>query len=111
LSGRSKGICFDRRRECYDNHKKTWGRGQAFYGRLPATGGEVVKSSTLLTRIGIAAMALIFALAGGMAAAMACSCPKEQLIKKYGTVSQVRPPVPLPPPLPTSKSPAPVAGG
>lgn len=33
----------------------------------------------------------------------ACSCPKEQMIKKYGTVSQLGPKVPLPPPLPVEK--------
>jgi hypothetical protein len=64
-----------------------------------------------MTRLGIAATALVAALAGATAPAMACNCPKEQLIKKYGTVSQMRPAVPLPPPLPTIKSAAPVAGG
>ena len=33
----------------------------------------------------------------------ACSCPKEQMIKKYGTVSQLGPKFPLPPPLPAEK--------
>jgi hypothetical protein len=31
---------------------------------------------------------------------LACNCPKEQMIKKYGTVSQIHPPVPAPPPAP-----------
>jgi hypothetical protein len=60
-----------------------------------------------MTKLGIAAMAAAVVVAGAMAPVMACSCPKEQLIKKYGTVSQVRPPVPLPPPLPTVKTAAP----
>ena len=60
----------------------------------------------------MAVIALIAALAGGGTPAAACNCPKEQLIKKYGTVSQMRPPVPLPPPLPMTKSTAPaVVGG
>ena len=33
----------------------------------------------------------------------ACNCPKEQMIKKYGTVSQLGPKIPLPPPLPAEK--------
>ena len=33
----------------------------------------------------------------------ACNCPKEQMIKKYGTVSQLGPKFPLPPPLPAEK--------
>lgn len=33
----------------------------------------------------------------------ACNCPKEQMIKKYGTVSQLGPRFPLPPPLPAEK--------
>jgi hypothetical protein len=48
-----------------------------------------------------------------IASAEACNCPKEQLIKKYGTVSQVREPsqpLPLPPPLPVSKVSAPAGG-
>lgn len=43
---------------------------------------------------------LLLALAGP---SYACSCPKEQMIKKYGTVSQLGPKVPLPPPLPAEK--------
>jgi hypothetical protein len=61
----------------------------------------------MITRVGMAAMAVAVVLAGAIAPAMACNCPKEQLIKKYGTVSQVRQPVPLPPPLPTIKAVAP----
>jgi hypothetical protein len=49
-----------------------------------------------------------------LASAQACNCPKEQLIKKYGTVSQIhqpqQPPLPLPPPLPVSKVSAPAGG-
>jgi hypothetical protein len=56
---------------------------------------------TYLSRLalGLACSAFMLAQAG----AQACSCPKEQLIKKYGTVSQLRPLLPLPPPLPPAK--------
>jgi hypothetical protein len=65
---------------------------------------QVVKAIEMVTKLGIAALALVIVLAGAAAPTMACNCPKEQLIKKYGTVSQVRTPVPLPPPLPTVKA-------
>jgi hypothetical protein len=39
-------------------------------------------------------VSLLFALASA-SAAQACNCPKEALIKKYGTVSMIRHPVPL----------------
>jgi hypothetical protein len=68
---------------------------------------KVVGSNVLAVRLGAAVVALTVVLAGAMTPAMACSCPKEQLIKKYGSVSQVRHPVPLPPPLPTTKASAP----
>jgi hypothetical protein len=81
-------------------------------GRLPAVGGEVVGSNMRMIRTVIAAMAFIAVLANAAAPAAACSCPKEQLIKKYGTLSQVqRPAIPLPPPLPTTKSAAPAVDG
>jgi hypothetical protein len=51
--------------------------------------------------LALACSAVMLAQAGG---AQACSCSKEQLIKKYGTVSQLRPLYPLPPPLPPSKA-------
>ena len=57
-----------------------------------------------LSRLALAltCSAFMLAQAGG---ALACSCPKEQLIKKYGTVSQLQhPQPPLPPPLPPSKA-------
>jgi len=51
--------------------------------------------------LALACSAVLLAQAG----AQACSCPKEQLIKKYGTVSQLQhPQLPLPPPLPPSKA-------
>jgi hypothetical protein len=58
---------------------------------------------TYLSRLALAlaCSAFMLAQAGG---AQACSCPKEQLIKKYGTVSQLRPLLPLPPPLPPAKA-------
>jgi hypothetical protein len=58
---------------------------------------------TYLTRLALAlaCSGFLFAQAGS---AQACSCPKEQLIKKYGTVSQLHPLLPLPPPLPPSKA-------
>jgi hypothetical protein len=57
-----------------------------------------------MAKLSIAAMALAVGLAGLATPALACSCQKEQLIKKYGTVSQVRTPLPLPPPLPATKT-------
>jgi hypothetical protein len=39
-------------------------------------------------------VSLVAALASA-SAAQACNCPKEALIKKYGTVSMIRHPVPL----------------
>lgn len=81
-------------------------------GRLLRAGGEVVESIALKPCTVIAAMALVATLVLGATPAAACNCPKEQMIKKYGTVSQVRPSMPLPPPLPTSKAAAPtVIGG
>ena len=74
------------------------------WGARPSAENKVVGSTKLMTRLGVAAAALAIALAGVAAPATACSCPKEQLVKKYGTVSQVRTPVPLPPPLPTTKT-------
>lgn len=57
-------------------------------------------------------MALVAALISGqVGAASACNCPKEQLVKKYGSVSQIRPGVPLPPPLPPDKAGLPAVGG
>lgn len=59
-----------------------------------------------LLQIALAAAVLL----ASFASAQACNCPKEQLIKKYGTVSQIHPPQqqqttpPLPPPLPLSKT-------
>ena len=61
-----------------------------------------------MRRLGIAALAVAAMLAA--APANACSCPKEQLMKKYGTVSQVLRPVPLPPPLPSAKLAPPSSG-
>lgn len=55
-------------------------------------------------RYAVAAMALALLAAGVPAPADACNCPKEQLIKKYGTVSQMPRTIPLPPPLPPAKS-------
>jgi len=81
-------------------------------GACRAAGDEVVGSNVRMTRTAIAAMAFIAVVASGAAPAAACNCPKEQLIRKYGTLSQVqRPAMPLPPPLPTTKSTAPAAGG
>jgi len=57
--------------------------------------------------LALACSAALLTQAGG---AQACSCPKEQLIKKYGTVSQLRPPLPLPPPLPPAKGGPPANG-
>jgi hypothetical protein len=57
----------------------------------------------MMTKAGIAAMAVAVAVLAA-APAMACSCPKEKLVKKYGTVSQIHQPVPLPPPLPAIKA-------
>ena len=57
--------------------------------------------------LALACSAVMLVQAGG---AQACSCPKEQLIKKYGTVSQLRPLLPLPPPLPPAKAVTPVNG-
>jgi hypothetical protein len=51
--------------------------------------------------LALACSAVVLAQGGG---AEACSCPKEELIKKYGTVSQLRPQLPLPPPLPPAKA-------
>jgi hypothetical protein len=59
----------------------------------------------------VGAIGLVMAAVVGVATASACSCPKEQMIKKYGTVSQIRPLPPLPPPLPPGKSVTPTAGG
>jgi len=81
-------------------------------GACRAAGDEVVGSTVRMTRTAIAAMAFIAVVASAAAPAAACNCPKEQLIRKYGTLSQVqRPAMPLPPPLPTTKSTAPAAGG
>jgi len=58
--------------------------------------------------LALACSAVMLAQAG---AAQACGCQKEWLIKRYGTLSQLRPPLPLPPPLPPAKAkPAPTAG-
>jgi len=64
---------------------------------------------TYLTRLALAlaCVGAVLAQAGG---AQACSCPKEQMIKKYGTVSQLRPLLPLPPPLPPAKAGQPESG-
>lgn len=64
---------------------------------------------THLVRIAmaLACSAFILAQAGP---AQACSCPKEQMIKKYGTVSQLPPLLPLPPPLPAAKGGTPSSG-
>lgn len=57
-----------------------------------------------MTRYVTAAMVLAGLLAGLPAPADACNCPKEQLMKLHGTVSQVPLTIPLPPPLPPAKS-------
>jgi hypothetical protein len=57
-----------------------------------------------MARYAIAAMGLALLLATAPVPADACNCPKEQLIKKYGTVSQMPRTLPLPPPLPPAKS-------
>ncbi|MGE0120428.1 MAG: hypothetical protein AB7S71_16795 [Dongiaceae bacterium] len=57
-----------------------------------------------MAKYAIAATGLALLLIAAAAPADACNCPKEQLIKKYGTVSQMPRPFPLPPPLPPAKS-------
>jgi len=82
------------------------------WGACRGAGDEVVESNALKPCTVIAAMMLAAAVVLSAAPAAACNCPKEQMIKKYGTVSQVRPPMPLPPPLPTSKAAVPtIIGG
>jgi hypothetical protein len=77
---------------------------------LPQGGREV--GSVMMKISGLAGMALVAALVGGqVGVASACNCPKEQLVKKYGSVSQIRPGVPLPPPLPPDKAGSPAVGG
>jgi hypothetical protein len=64
-----------------------------------------------MSRWGLVRLALLAAILWGqVAVAEACSCPKEYLQKKYGTISQIQPSVPLPPPLPPEKLQAPTAG-
>jgi len=67
------------------------------------TAGKGIDPMTYLSRfaLALACSAIVLVQAGG---ALACSCPKEQLIKEYGTVSQLRPLLPLPPPLPPAKA-------
>ncbi len=50
-------------------------------------------------------------LLGQPATAGGCPCPKEQMIKKHGTVSQMPVDVPLPPPLPPEKATLAAASG
>jgi hypothetical protein len=57
--------------------------------------------------LSIGAALAILALSGALPA-QACNCPKEYMIKKYGTVSQIRPFVP--PAKPAPPLPAPEAG-
>ena len=57
--------------------------------------------------LSIVAALAVLALWGALPAA-ACDCPKELMIKKYGTVSQIRPFVP--PAKPAPPLPAPEAG-
>jgi len=66
---------------------------------------------TCFTRLALA-FACSVALLAQASGAQACSCPKEQMIKKYGTVSQLPPPLPLPlpPPLPPAKAGTPANG-
>jgi len=58
--------------------------------------------------IALAAMAALLAVLVLAAAwpgqGWACACPKEQMIKKYGTVSQFPPPLPVPPTKPALPS-------
>ena len=52
--------------------------------------------------------AAVFVWAGS---AMACNCPKEQMVKKYGTVSLLHHGPPLPPLPPPAKASAPAVTG
>ena len=74
-----------------------------------------------MTAVSIAAAAGAMAITLVMASSsFGCECPKEAMIKKYGTVSMIRHPVPLPeatpapdpllplPPLPQEPAVAPV---
>jgi hypothetical protein len=57
-----------------------------------------------MSRWGLLQSALLAAVVGAQGvAAWACDCPKEYVAKKDGTLSQVQPSLPLPPPLPPAK--------
>ena len=73
------------------------------------TAGKGSDPMTYVTRLALA-LVCVGAMLAQAGSAQACSCPKEQMIKKYGTVSLLHPPLPLPPPLPPSKAGSPANG-
>ena len=73
--------------------------GQPAEERAACTGGL-----GFMSRWGLLRLALVAAVVGTQGvAALACDCPKQYVAKRDGTMSEIQPALPLPPPLPPAK--------